>query len=626
MGDGDFDVAVVGLGPVGLATALLLSQHLGSSARVAAIETTDAAEFARSPRAVAIDDETVRGVVQTIGLLDRFRATAERCGNLQVVKPESDGSLRLVSGYASATTPGPGKRGTYPTFHPSLKPGPNGLPLGGYAFWGPQLERDMLAKLRAASNVTMLVNHRLEELAHVHPDSNKPTATDDENSVVRLTLVRTAGSWARDAGGEWRYTFVSPASAEKPTTIRAKFVVGCDGARSTVRRLSFPRSNFSSLDYDARWLASDVTLLRPDVVGTLIPSFSHHVASSEREIIIIGGTSHSPDLKPPSGGYARHLRIDARMYDDEKDVGAVFRSVMQNLGLEEGVHYDGVRFVEYRFHSLIAKQWRAGRIVLCGDAAHVHPPFLGQGLNGGFRDAASVSWRVAAALRGHGRFPVLLDGYVADRAPHAEKAIVSTIEVGQIAERTAASLPLRPGDDTLVSRFYARSQSFSNRLRERRPQDPFAGALFPQMMADSALGPAALAYLERERGKNVTTDDLLFSAANGPATAVLVVLCDPKDCPVSASAQAVLKALGGVVVFWHGDAADKWGSRPTTPAWRSLVGACDAALVLPDRTILGSIKRGDVDDGEALVRVDLVRELEGSVPASGAGSGASAKL
>jgi len=89
------------------------------------------------------------------------------------------------------------------------------------------------------------------------------------------------------------------------------------------------------------------------------------------------------------------------------------------------------RSATYRFHALLARQWRRGRIFLAGDAAHQMPPFLAQGLCSGIRDAGNLGWKLGAVLR-RGARPDLLDTYEAERRPHMRQLVATTKELGGI--------------------------------------------------------------------------------------------------------------------------------------------------------------------------------------------------
>jgi 3-(3-hydroxy-phenyl)propionate hydroxylase len=93
----------------------------------------------------------------------------------------------------------------------------------------------------------------------------------------------------------------------------------------------------------------------------------------------------------------------------------------------------------YTFHSVIAEGWRQGRLLLAGDACHQTPPFLGQGMCAGLRDAANLAWKLEAVLK-HGAPPALLDSYESERAPHVRALIELAVRLGNIIQTTDPAL------------------------------------------------------------------------------------------------------------------------------------------------------------------------------------------
>src|SRR5205085_3963572 len=88
------------------------------------------------------------------------------------------------------------------------------------------------------------------------------------------------------------------------------------------------------------------------------------------------------------------------------------------------------RSAVYTFHGLIATSWRRGRVLLAGDAAHQMPPFLGQGMCSGMRDAANLAWKLDAVL--YGASDALLDTYQPEREPHVRTIVEAAVGFGRL--------------------------------------------------------------------------------------------------------------------------------------------------------------------------------------------------
>ena len=215
----------------------------------------------------------------------------------------------------------------------------------------------------------------------------------------------------------------------------ARSVVACDGATSAVRdQLG---TELIDLGYDERWLVVDVMLHDPAVPA--LPGIIQQVCDRRRMATFV-----------PSHG--RHRRWEFRLADDEL-VPDVWR-LLAPWGITKDLA-DLVRAATYRFHALEAERWRDGDVFLAGDAAHQMPPFMGQGLCSGVRDAANLAWKLAEVV--HGQSPdALLDTYEAERRPHVAAVTALSIEAGRLITRlsidpSAVPEPDRP-DPTRWSR------------------------------------------------------------------------------------------------------------------------------------------------------------------------------
>jgi 3-(3-hydroxy-phenyl)propionate hydroxylase len=198
----------------------------------------------------------------------------------------------------------------------------------------------------------------------------------------------------------------------------ASWVVACDGARSDTRQALGVR--FHDLLYHQTWQVMDVVL--HDVSVPPLPNVIHQICDPERL-----GT-----FVPSHGAYRRW---EFQLADGE-ELDAW--SVLARWGVNES-NAALVRNAQYRFHALVAEHWRGGpggRVFLAGDAAHMMPPFMGQGMCSGVRDAVNLAWKLAAVRDGA---PLsLLESYEAERRPHVEAVAQMSIEAGQTLARLAA--------------------------------------------------------------------------------------------------------------------------------------------------------------------------------------------
>lgn len=199
--------------------------------------------------------------------------------------------------------------------------------------------------------------------------------------------------------------------------LRCRYLLGCDGGRSPVREsLGIAMSGRSHPDV---WLVVD-TLDDPHDE----PYGMHH-GDPDRPFVIIPGA-------------AGRCRYEVLVHPGEAEPGAavpfaVIRRLLAPLRQLDPEHVE--RAVCYRFHSLIADRWSDGRAHLLGDAAHMMPPFAGQGLNSGIRDAANLAWKIADVV--HRRLPPeALASYEAERKPHAAATVRLSGKLGRLVMTT----------------------------------------------------------------------------------------------------------------------------------------------------------------------------------------------
>jgi 3-(3-hydroxy-phenyl)propionate hydroxylase len=255
--------------------------------------------------------------------------------------------------------------------------------------------------------------------AHVHPQE-QPFGWSRRNLFIQPMAERTLrGGLARYPSvrlqlGASLLTLVAQGEGVLATFVRGDgstyavgctYLVGADGGRSTVRDLINVR--LEGKTDAARWLVVDMQNDDLDSPYSSVFTHRHHPRMS---------------IALPYG----HRRFEFRLPVEESDEEAVSPGRLEErLRLFYGTgprRANVLRARVYRHHSRIAEQFQSGRVFLAGDAAHLQPPFFGQGMNSGLRDATNLGWKLAAVLRGLAA-PRLLESYDAERHDHARKMV-----------------------------------------------------------------------------------------------------------------------------------------------------------------------------------------------------------
>lgn len=363
----EVDVAVVGLGPVGAFTVLLLAE---AGLRVAVLERSR--EPVTLPRAVGLDGEAVRAF-QRLGLADTVTSILQ--------PPREKDELFFTDSRRR------------PYFGTAI---PRSGPMGwrNVAFFDqPELEA------------------LLRELVAQRPGVD-----------VRLGCEVVAVKETAD-GVAVRHR-EAPCGATR--TLRAAYAVACDGASSTVRRqLGIP---WRSLGYDQDWLVVDV-VQGPDAD---LPLATLQVCDPARLVTYVC-------VKDP---YRRwELQLLPGETREEMLRPERIAELLRPWAAPE--HYEIRRSAVYQFHAATAERWREGRVFLAGDAAHQTPPFLGQGLNSGLRDAVNLGWKLPLVLAGVCG-PALLESYERERDAHARDLVEWAVAIGKLMETLAAREAGRP--------------------------------------------------------------------------------------------------------------------------------------------------------------------------------------
>ena len=361
----DADVVIVGYGPVGQATAAMLAR---AGHRVAVYERF--AEIYRLPRAVYFDDEIMQ-VWQSLGIADDLADDLLPASGYNWFG--ADGELIVKMEW-----PSPGRSGWH----------------SGYTFFQPNLEAVLDRAVQALSSAAVHRGWGAEAL----------TQADDH---VALTLRRVR---EREPG--------RIESTTETTTVRARYVIGADGANSFVRDAC--GIGFEDQGFGERWLVIDLLPNDVDALSHLIPGPCQWCDPAR------------PHMHTRNG--RRHRRFEfmllpgerAEDWDDEQRVWQLLEPWTTPA---DGVI---VRSAVYEFRGRLTPAMRAGRALLVGDAAHTMPPFMGQGLCSGIRDAAALTWRLDLILRGLAD-DRLLDSYTEERRAQNEWIVNLSIEMGRVS-------------------------------------------------------------------------------------------------------------------------------------------------------------------------------------------------
>ena len=197
-----------------------------------------------------------------------------------------------------------------------------------------------------------------------------------------------------------------------PLDLTCDYLVGCDGSRSLVRaRLGIEMHGST---FRERWLILDLE-------QTTDPTRDTKVYCNPAR----------PCLSLPGPNGTR--RFEFMLHDGEEDEAVLAPAHVDKLLRLYGTDDKAAlkRKVVYTFHARMADRWRAGRVFLAGDAAHLMPPFAGQGMNSGVRDAHNLAWKLAAVVPGR-LGESLLDTYESERRDHAAAMTRLAIRMGRV--------------------------------------------------------------------------------------------------------------------------------------------------------------------------------------------------
>lgn len=475
---------------IGLGPTGAVLAHLLGQAGIKTVVFEREAEVYPRPRAVFFDDEICRLLAQ-VGLHDDLASFSRPVQGMDLVNGAGDVLYRYRPGKAESE-------------------------LGfaeGYMFSQPDLERALRRALDRYPSITQLTGCDVEGVRRI--DSGSDAHVDYEVLALGLDGNRQ--------------------------TCRASWVIACDGASSPTRRLI--GAELEELGPDAEWLVVDL-MLEPGLKAWLdLPEVTVQYCNPQRPATWVP----LPDDR---------CRFEIRVMPDD-DTEAMLKPDALRTLLRQWMpadDYEIERAVVYTFHALLADRWQSQGLVIAGDAAHQMPPFLGQGMCSGIRDAANLAWKLALVVTGRASRS-LIETYTSERSRHTRHIIDTDLRLGDVIQTTDPAIA---------------------RARDQQAID--AGGAVPLTPPRFAIGSGVLSTSEADQGVGLpvparapTSDEPVW-----PARFHLIGDLEP-----SAWARAALDTLGTRYVK-HPDAS--------LASWLAARGdGARSVLVRPDTLIAGFI-------------------------------------
>jgi 3-(3-hydroxy-phenyl)propionate hydroxylase len=387
-------------------------------------------------------------------------------------------------------------------------------------------------------------------------------------------------------------------SAAGAHEIACDYLIACDGASSPARRslgIKMSGSTFSE-----RWLIVDLENS---------PAVSPHTkvfSNPKRPCIALPG----PDLT---------RRYEFMLHPHERDEDLLAPEMVRHLmeTHEAAPQSRIVRTVVYTFHARLADRWREGRVLLAGDAAHLTPPFAGQGMNSGLRDANNLAWKLAAVTRGE-LGPGLLDSYERERRDHAWAMIEFALNIGRVLAPPNALAAWAIETLFRMLDYFPAARDYIAQMKFKPPPRFVQGFLLPDRIGKKHTLVGRLYPQPRvftADGREVLLDEVL---GDGFSIVLRTRRIEAALAALAGKAWRALKAR--IVVMGDGPTADL---APGVMAVREIGGGDPrlarfndhAILLRPDRYVAGCFAVNELGQGAADVEKLIAETQTPSIPA-----------
>ena len=375
-----------------------------------------------------------------------------------------------------------------------------------------------------------------------------------EQDEAGIGIVHAASAGLRY--GEGSQGAAPPRQTE---TVRARWLVGCDGGRSFVRtQLGIKMVGKS---FPEPWLVVDIKAKEGEDCFRHLPYFNFYCDPRNSRRLLPAASRPSP------------LRVQAdpgQTKEYMEDPATVRMFLGRHIDVEK---IEILRRRVYTFNALMAERWLDGRILLAGDAAHMTPQFMGQGMSSGVRDAYNLAWKLDAVLRGQAS-ERLIDSYESERKPHAQEMIDVSVRMKKFVSQ---SHPAKAALRNLIVRTMLMTPKLGDYIREVRfkppptyPKGSYLG--LPRKGRKGAEGrPIPQPSVRSFDGRRMLLDDVLgegfalMGLAPIPARRLIPTVMPRWRLSARASSRSIHSAGGRRDTTWRARshwASSKWKTSP----------------------------------------------------------------